>query len=519
MKKSNKKSLYTISLLGAVAVLNTGCGSIGAAEQDYDFTVDYEGIERFKNDGSKVAVHDPSIIEADGKYYVFGSHLSAAVSDDLNTWTSIADGYTDKNPIFGDLRDMKSGEFDFTGYSMSVIPTDSKAVNVWAPDVIYNEKMGLYCMYGCTSSTFNASTIYMATSETIDGTYTWQANLLYSGEVAENIASTDILDYVDEETAISRYTSNAGFAYNYKKYPNCIDPTVFYDKDGKMWMVYGSWSGGIFLIEIDEETGLVIHPEDNEAEGVDRYYGKRLIGGGHHSIEGPYIVYDEVADYYYLFVSYGELKRDGGYQIRVFRSKDVDGEYVDMNGAFPTEKMAHEYTGLKLSGNYYMPSLEVGYKATGHNSAFIDKDGKRYVAYHTRFDKGTESHTPKAKQYLLNAESWPCVLPYVTSGETVSESGYTNEEICGRYFVINQGMAIDSQVATPFILYFNEDGSVVGESITGTWSKTEDTYYMNLSFDDKEYSGVFCKMKDEAGTEVMAFSAVGNNESVWGAKY
>jgi len=30
---------------------------------------------------------------------------------------------------------------------------------------------------------------------------------------------------------------------------------------------------------------------------------------------------------------------------------------------------------------------------------------------------------------------------------------------------------------------------------------------------------VFCKMLDEAGTEVMTFSAVGSNESVWGVKY
>ncbi len=31
-----------------------------------------------------------------------------------------------------------------------------------------------------------------------------------------------------------------------------------------MWMVYGSWSGGIFLLEIDEKTGLVIHPKEDE---------------------------------------------------------------------------------------------------------------------------------------------------------------------------------------------------------------------------------------------------------------
>lgn len=487
--------------------------------QDFDFIVDYEGIERVANDASKAEVHDPSVIKADGKYYIFGSHMTAAVSDDLSSWKMVAKGYTDKNVTYGDMKNMKSGEFDFTGYAGSVIPTESKAVNIWAPDVIYNKAQGLYVMYGCTSSTFNASTIYMATSENIEGPYEWKTNILYSGEIKDNIDKTDILDYVSMEDAVAKYTSNAGFAYNYKKYPNCIDPTVFYDKDGKMWMVYGSWSGGIFLLEIDEETGLVIHPEQADDKNVDTYYGKRLIGGGHYSIEGPYILYDELSDYYYLFVSYGELKRDGGYQIRVFRSKTVDGDYVDMNDAAPDAKIAHEFTGLKLSGNYYLPSLNVGYKATGHNSAFIDDDGKHYIIYHTRFDKGSESHTPRAKQYFLNAEGWPCMLPYMTSGETISDAGYSQDEVVGRYYMINQGMAIDDKVAEPFIIYLLKDGSLKGEKCEGSWSMTDGSYFMNINVDDKDYSGVFCKMKDEAGSEVMTLTAVGNNESVWGVKY
>ncbi|MDD7332896.1 MAG: glycoside hydrolase family 43 C-terminal domain-containing protein [Lachnospiraceae bacterium] len=45
------------------------------------------------------------------------------------------------------------------------------------------------------------------------------------------------------------------------------------------------------------------------------------------------------------------------------------------------------------------------------------------------------------------------------------------------------------------------------------------TCYMRLIYDEVEYSGVICEMKDEAGTNVMTFSAVGNNESIWGVKY
>lgn len=489
---------------------------------ELDFNVEYDGIERTKMDLTSAAVHDPSIIRDGDTYYIFGSHLSAAKSKDLNNWemmTSIKNSYSVNNPVYTDMNHLDSEEFSFTGNGASIIPTEDKTTHIWAPDVIYNKKQNLYYMYYCTSSTFNASTIVYGISENIEGPYEWKGNLLYSGVTSENIDKTDILEYVDYDEAIERYTTRAGYEYNYNEYPNCIDPTVFYDEDDRMWMVYGSWSGGIFLIEVDEETGKVIHPQGELDKNTDPYYGKRLLGGGHHSIEGPYILYDKEAGYYYLFVSYGELKRDGGYQIRVFRSKTVDGDYVDMNGAAPDDKTAHNFYGLKLTGNYYLPSLEFGYKATGHNSAFIDNDGKRYVVYHTRYDKASEAHTPKAKQYILNSEGWPCVLPYIPSGETVSETGYDMDNVVGRYYCINQGTGIDSVVAAPFIMYLMEDGTVKGDNINGEWNLENGTYYMNITYDNKEYKGIFCEMKDEAGTEVMTFSAVGSNESVWGVKY
>ena len=68
-----------------------------------------------------------------------------------------------------------------------------------------------------------------------------------------------------------------------REWPNCIDPAIFTDADGRMWMNYGSWSGGIFLLEIDPTTGYPIYPVDDK--DADPYYGYRLIGGGHHSAE------------------------------------------------------------------------------------------------------------------------------------------------------------------------------------------------------------------------------------------
>ena len=203
----------------------------------------------------------------------------------------------------------------------------------------------------------------------------------------------------------------------------------------------------------------------------------------------------------------------------MFRSDKVDGEYTDMYGRTLDSGLNNAYFGLKLSGNYMLPSLSKAYMATGHNSALIDEDGRKYIVYHTRFDDGSEMHSPRVHQYLLNKEQWPCMLPYQFQDERVSESGYTKEEVTGRYYFINQGTAIDAKIAEPAIIYLREDGTVIGENTSGTWEAAEGTYYVNINIGETEYSGVFCAMNDEAGTPVMTFSAVGNNESIWGVKY
>lgn len=487
-------------------------------EFDYNFSNSYKGIQTGVVPAIS-SVHDPSILQVGENYYIYGSHMASARSTDLTSWYRMSDGYNANNPIFGQIYSVYDEAFAWAGAPSSFNPTDDAATggeHVWAPDVIYNKTTGLYYMYYCTTSTWNTSNLCYGVSESPEGPFEWKGALIYSGFNKDTLDKTNVLDVVDEYTAKAKYLSGGG-NYNYRIWPNAIDPTVFYDEDDRMWMVYGSWSGGIYLIELDPATGECIHPEEDEANNVDPYFGKLLLGGGHNSIEGPYILY--AGGYYYLFVSYGALNREGGYQIRVFRSETVDGNYVDMNDMTPYGG-GHAYYGLKMSGNYSLPSLHFSYMATGHNSAFQDANtGKLYVVYHTRFDNGSEGHSPRVHQFFLNAEGWPCMLPYQTQGETISETGYETSEIVGRYFVINQGTKIDAEIATPTIFYLQSDGSVVGEKVSGSWTKTDGTYYMTITIDGETFSGVFCKMIDEGKTEVMTFSAVGQNESVWGVKY
>ena len=442
------------------------------------------------------------------------------------------------NFVFGNMPENLKKPFKWAGDH----DEDASFYNVWAPDVFWNPDYintdgtkGAYMIYFCTSSTAVRSVIAFGVSQSIEGPFTCVDTLIYSGFTKNKPAfegskdtsytNTNIPDLI-KSGQIEKYdtTWSSGDSYNNSYAPNAIDPEIYYDKSGKMWMTYGSWSGGIFLLEIDENTGKVIHPKADEKNDVDAYFGKRLIGGGHVAIEGPWIEYDKEAGYYYLFVSYGSLTSDGGYQIRAFRSKKVDGPYVDMKGNTPKPDSGDEsFFGLKLSGNYMLPSLEKAYKATGHNSALIDSDGKRYIVNHTRFDDGTEAHEPRVHQYLLNEDGWPCMLPYATDGETVSEKGYDNEKIIGYYYVVDQDTTVDGEEyaetkidtddINPPILF------VFGKDIKGIWTVKDGTYYVTIKYDDEEFKGVFCDMKDEAGTKCMTFSAVGKNKSLWGVKY
>ena len=95
-----------------------GGGTVGGRKIPKDFTVSYEGIKT-ADITAGVSVHDPSVIEVDGTYYIFGSHMSGASSEDLRNWTSIGDGYTQSNPIFDDLLGTEH-VFDYTGYRLTM---------------------------------------------------------------------------------------------------------------------------------------------------------------------------------------------------------------------------------------------------------------------------------------------------------------------------------------------------------------------------------------------------------------
>lgn len=464
----------------------------------------------------RVSVHDPSIFaEGEGdqrRYYIFGSHMDSAVSPDLVHWESFSSGVSRYNRLFDDvMTDLKA--FEYVGRN-----TDG-GYSVWAPDVIYNPEMGKYMMYISTTSSYIKSSIVLTLSDALEGPYSYADTILYSGFTRQSVDQTNVPAIVGEDNYQKYLQFNN---YNNLMWPNAIDPNIFTDAEGNLWLCYGSWSGGIFILKVDPQTGLPIHPENVEATGTDRYFGKHLAGGGHNSVEGPYIIYDPISGYYYLFVSYGTLTSNGGYQIRLFRSEHPDGPFTDSSGReLDNMAISHAAYGLKLMGNYRFPSQSSAYMAPGHNSALVEDD-EIFLVYHVRFDDGSEYHEPRVHRLYRTLDGWLSPSPFSYLPDEQLASGEKKSDIAGYFYVINHGTDISSDIREGQLFLFGANGSIRSEDgqKTGSWNYDQDSADVSLTMGEDEFNGVLIRQNDEAGNAVLSISAVSQtNQTIWAVKY
>ena len=433
-----------------------------------------QDFDSFQN----VSVHDPSVINVDGTFYIFGSHLAAAKSTDLVHWQSVADGVNNNNPLFSNVVTELEDIFDWSG-----------AIGLWANDVTQLADGRFYMYPNLSQSDAPRASIGLAIADDVEGPYDFQGIFLQSGMWGE--ISEDGVNVYDPQV-----------------HPNTIDPHVFYDKAGKLWMVYGSYSGGIFILEMDELTGLPL-----EGQG----YGTHLIGGNHSRIEGPFILYSPHTDYYYLFVSFGGLGYADGYNIRVARSRNPDGPYLDALGNDMAEVKSNpdlplfdddsiEPYGQKLFGDHFWARDDRepgtmsghGYVSPGHNSAYYDAEtGKYFLVFHTRFPNRGEFHEVRVHEMFMNAKGWPVVAPYrwapyrhldfrelpFAPGDSpwyMPGCGHKDycwnvetvaiEETAGEYKLLTHGKAIRGDIVQPDTIQLWPNGGISGD-FSGSWAR------------------------------------------------
>jgi len=522
----------------------------------------------------RVSVHDPSVVwEPSTKYYyIFGSHHAAARTKDLMSWAStnwtwgrlnsngtvtsgIGNDAAFKNCATKTV--MKGGvEVDFPNFNAhdwsAAYGNYSIAGNMWAPDVIYNTTMNKWCMYMSINGPQWNSSIILLTADKITGPYVYQGPVIISGfNVSGAPASLDYKN-TDMELAIgpqssipSRYTSYWG-----RRWPHCIDPCVFYDEEGRLWMSYGSWSGGIWILELNEENGLrdydVTYPSTGgNTDGVtsDPYFGKKIAGGFYSSGEGSYIEF--IGGYYYLFISNGGLAaggdandfNNGGYQMRVFRSKNPNGTFVDASGKSAV-LTAYELNfgpgstnrGVNIFGAYgsWGDQLQSnGERSQGHNSIIAAPDGRTYLVYHTRFQNNGEMHQVRVHQVFQNADGWLVAAPFEYTGEEVTSADIATtqqiraNDIVGTYQLLIHKYGLDhrkKELVTPVEITLHADGTISGDK-TGKWQRTSGTCYVTLTIGGVQYKGVMVEqtMEPSQTKRVRAFTALAKSGvTVWG---
>jgi len=571
MKRKIRKHILTImaTFLFAGLILDPATLSVMAEEADASAQIELTRQESEALAGkvsyARTSVHDPSIVpDGNGNYYIFGSHMGVSKTSDLRNWTSVT-GESVTSNLFGNA----DGEivsytkaFSDNAYKGTVTVLDANgnpqkayfgsydvaawisgntvAGNMWAPDVIYNEAMGKWCLYmSLNGATWNSAIVLM-TSDKIEGPYVYQGPVVFSGfstaYSSKSFKDTDLELVLGERKELpAKYRKIADRSWG-TYWPHAIDPAVFYDEEGNLWLAYGSWSGGIYVLELDEKTGLrdytVVYEDNFDKRGAsvasDPYFGKKIAGGYYVSGEGAYI--EHIGDYYYLFVSYGFYSPEGGYNMRVFRSKTPDGPYVDAGGNSAIyNKYIMNYSnintsdnyGMKLMGNYKWDTMDMAEVAQGHNSVFVDADGKAYVVYHTKFADGTAAHEVRIHQLFLNGDGWLVAAPYEYSGETLSKKGYPSDKILGQYEVIVHKYQVnyaDLEYVTPETISLNANGTITG-AYNGIWRMRNGTPYVTLFIGGEEYQGVFTEQKiDGSNISVMCFTVVSDaGLSIWGS--
>ncbi|WP_177200908.1 arabinan endo-1,5-alpha-L-arabinosidase [Roseateles sp. YR242] len=214
--------------------------------------------------------HDPSLIVVDGQFHVFttGRGVQHLRSSDGQHWERLA-------PVFDQA----------PAWWADAVPAH-RGLDVWAPKV-FEHKGRFWLMYSISTFGKNRSAIGLASSTALQG-QPWRDD----GLVQASVETDDF---------------------------NAIDPDVLADTDGRLWLSYGSFWGGLRVVELD--------PQSLRPRGETRFMARRKGG-----IEAPTLW--RRGEWVYLFASFDFCCRglNSTYNIRVGRARSPQGPFVDQAG-------------------------------------------------------------------------------------------------------------------------------------------------------------------------------------------
>lgn len=286
--------------------------------------------------------HDPSTIVKDGnKYWTFttGQGITSLYSTDLVNWTA------GPRPVF--LNNT------FPSWITPKVPGFTG--NFWAPECIFMNGQ-YYLYYSCSTFGSKVSAIGLATNTTLD-----PANPAYQ--------------WVDQGEVISTNASST---------VNAIDPAIFKDTNGDVWLSYGSFFGGIRITKLDATTGKVLNTSNQTAVVNSNPEAAYLTKNG---------------SYYYMFFNRGACCNgvNSTYYIMVGRSTSPTGPFLDQSGV-----------SINSGGGTLVLNVSGRYVGPGHTGIFTE-NGVNYFSHH--YYDGDANGAPKLGLAKLtwDAAGWPVV--------------------------------------------------------------------------------------------------------------
>ncbi|GAE33957.1 arabinan endo-1,5-alpha-L-arabinosidase [Halalkalibacter akibai] len=421
--------IFIVVVIGFVVVAGGGSNQHSLAQIEYPLAPADEPInmvnEAILFNESKWTTnhtHDGEIIKVDDSYYVFSTDYMVGA---------------DPTPGIMVRKSTDLVHWEFVGRVFESVPEEvsehtNGATIFWAPDVVeMNNKFYLY--YSVSEFGTKNSFIGLATSDSIEGPW------VDRGEVFKTSVQDD-------------YAVNA------------IDPGIVFDRNDQPWMVFGSYQGGIFITELDRETGKLMNPGDQGTMVANK--GSDL----HQPLEGPAIMYNNELDYFYLTLSYGWL--EDTYNVRIGRSKEITGPYLDYNGNDLVDiatRTGSPDVGTKIIGPYGFENGD-DWQGTGHNGLL--KDGDDYFIIHNaRVERNKFWSHLHVRKLFWTEDGWPIASPQRYAGETEQEIKSGN--IIGEWEQIVFDR-LDDRITFSKKLTLLENGKINDETSEDYWELTND---------------------------------------------
>lgn len=378
MNKNTHSLLLGLLLTVSISAQHFPVPSANPWKDDYR---DITGMEHYRSWGT-YNVHDPAVLRVGDTYYMYGT--DAIFFHRRNS----SDTRRDFKPGNIQVRTSKDlVHWKFEGWAFDSIPLEAKswvlennnnkgATNIWAPFAVhYGNKFRLYY---CVSA-FGMQTSYIGLAESDSPLGPWTLK----GEVVKTRRGDRM---------------------------NAIDPSIITDAStGRMWMHYGSYFGGLYVVELNPETGKPV------VEGDQGILVARRANYKKDNLEAPEIIYHKGFKKYYLFTSYDPLMTT--YNVRVGRSDKPEGPFIDFFG----NDLRDTTNNYPIITHPYQFKNHPGWAGVAHCGVFSNEKGDFFMAHQGRLSPDNQQMVLHVRELKWTADGWPVVSPQRFAGEISTE--------------------------------------------------------------------------------------------------